>query len=157
MAYNLGRRTLYNLPWRASVSSYQVQCNTPTFQVLLWKICINFLNDAESLTTYGCVLWCKQIVYSRPYSSNTTTAFYFTTDCSDVTVFVRLRACVCHNAFVLHLAIYQGWTQCPTLQQSCTKFYGLANNSVKEVTVTLLFYLRTRYELFCCVCFYQSA
>jgi len=31
------------------------------------------------------------------------------------------------------------------------------NNSVRKVSVTLLFYLQTHYELFCCVCFYQSA
>jgi len=31
------------------------------------------------------------------------------------------------------------------------------NNSVRKVSVTLLFYLQTRYELFCYVCFYQSA
>jgi len=31
------------------------------------------------------------------------------------------------------------------------------NNSVRKASVTLLFYLQTRYELCCCVCFYQSA
>ena len=36
-AYNFGCRALYNLPWRASVSSYQVQCNIPTFEALLKK------------------------------------------------------------------------------------------------------------------------
>jgi len=30
-------RALYNLPWRASVSSHQVQCNIPTFKALLRK------------------------------------------------------------------------------------------------------------------------
>jgi len=29
----------------------------------------------------------------RPYSLNTTVAFYFVTKCSDVTLFFRLRAC----------------------------------------------------------------
>jgi len=37
VAYNFGCRALYNLPWRASVSSHQVQCNTPTFEALLQK------------------------------------------------------------------------------------------------------------------------
>ena len=41
--------------------------------------------------------------------------------------------------------------------QCCTKCYGLVNNSVRKVSVTLWFYLQTRCELFCCVCFYQSA
>jgi len=51
----------------------------------------------------------------------------------------------------------QGWTQCSTLDVVFIKCNGLMNNSVKKVSVTLLFYLQTRYELFCCVCFYQSA
>jgi len=37
VAYNFGCRALYNLPWRASVRSHQVQCNIPTFEVLLHK------------------------------------------------------------------------------------------------------------------------
>jgi len=36
-AYNFGCRALYNLPWRASVSSYQFPCNIPTFDTLLKK------------------------------------------------------------------------------------------------------------------------
>ena len=35
----------------------------------------------------GCALWCSQFV-CIPYSLNTTTAIYFATECSDVTVFV---------------------------------------------------------------------
>jgi len=55
-----------------------------------------FLNDAKNLTTYGCTLWCSQIVYIRPYSFNTATAFYFATECSNVTVFVwgRVHAAI---------------------------------------------------------------
>jgi len=37
VAYNFGCRALHNLPWRASVSSHQVQCNIPTFEALLRK------------------------------------------------------------------------------------------------------------------------
>jgi len=36
--YNFGCRALYNLPWRASVSSYQVQCSIPTFETLLKNV-----------------------------------------------------------------------------------------------------------------------
>ena len=36
-------RALYNLPWRASVSSHQVQCNIPTFEALLRKYKYLFL------------------------------------------------------------------------------------------------------------------
>jgi len=51
------------------------------------QMCTSFLNDAESLTTYGCALWCSPIVYIRAYSLNTIIAFYFVTECSDVAVF----------------------------------------------------------------------
>jgi len=36
---------------------------------------------------------------------NTTTAFYFVTECSDVAVFFRLRVFACHNTSVLYLAL----------------------------------------------------
>ena len=53
-----GCRVPYNLPWRASVSSHQVQCNIPTFEALLKKTSTGtcFSKDAESPTTYGCML-----------------------------------------------------------------------------------------------------
>jgi len=105
VAYNFGCRALYNLPWRASVSSHQVQCNIPTLRPYREKICTTLLNDAEILTTCGCVFWCGQIVYIRPYSLNTTTAFCFVTECSDVAVFFRLGVCACHNTSVLYLAL----------------------------------------------------
>ena len=37
VAYNFGCRALYNLLWRASFRSHQVQCNIPTFEALLRK------------------------------------------------------------------------------------------------------------------------
>ena len=43
VAYNFGCRALYNLPWRASFSSHQVQCNIPTFEALLRKYKYLFL------------------------------------------------------------------------------------------------------------------
>ena len=43
LAYNFGCRALYNLPWRASVSSHQVQCNNVTFLPLLRKYKYLFL------------------------------------------------------------------------------------------------------------------
>jgi len=36
-------RTLYNPPWRASVSRHQVQCNIPIFEALLRKYTYLFL------------------------------------------------------------------------------------------------------------------
>jgi len=43
VAYNFGCRALYNLPWRACVSNHQVQCNIPTFEVLVRKNMYLFL------------------------------------------------------------------------------------------------------------------
>ena len=43
VAYNFGCRALYNLPWRASISSHQVQCNIPIFEALLRKHIYLFL------------------------------------------------------------------------------------------------------------------
>jgi len=57
------------------------------------QMCTCFSKDAGSPTTYGCVFWGSQIVYIRLYSLNTAIAFYSVTECSDVTVFVCLRAC----------------------------------------------------------------
>jgi len=37
VAYDFRCRALYNLPWRVSISSHQVQCDIPTFEALLWK------------------------------------------------------------------------------------------------------------------------
>jgi len=79
------------------------------------------------------------------------------TECSDVAVFFRLRVCACHNTSVLYLALSRVGLSVLLWIQCCTKCYGLVNNSVRKVSVTLLVYLQTRYELFCCVCFYQSA
>jgi len=43
VAYNFGCAALYNLPWRAGVSTHQVQCNIPTFEALLRKYTYLFL------------------------------------------------------------------------------------------------------------------
>ena len=56
VAYNCGCRALYNLPWTASVSSHQVQCNMPIFKALVRKKCTYFSEDAEDLTAYGSVV-----------------------------------------------------------------------------------------------------
>jgi len=74
--------------------THQAQCNIPTFEALLSKICTCFSKDEEGLVTHGCLLWRSQIVYIRPWSLNTSTAFYFVTECSNIAVFVRLRVCM---------------------------------------------------------------
>jgi len=42
--------------------------------------------DAESLTTYGCVLLCSQIACIRPYPLKTTITFYSVNECSNIAV-----------------------------------------------------------------------
>jgi len=111
---------------------------------LYWdKMCTCFSKDSESLTTYGCALWCNQIVYIRTYSFNNATAFCFVTEGPDVPMLVWGRVhCAGHNAFVLHIALARvelyfltcyfrvlHWIKC------CTNSYELANNYVKKVSV----------------------
>ena len=48
------------------VMTHQVQCNIPTFEALLRKICTCFSKDAGDLITNGCLLWHSQIFYIRP-------------------------------------------------------------------------------------------
>jgi len=49
-AYNFWCRALYNLPWRASASSHQVQYNIAILRPYCEKIYTTFLNDAAILT-----------------------------------------------------------------------------------------------------------
>jgi len=93
VTYNFGCRALYNLPWRASVSSHQVQNNIPTFEALLRKNVYLFLERCRKSDN----VWLRTLMQSdclyRPYSLNTTSTFYFVTDCSDIAGLVRLRVC----------------------------------------------------------------
>ena len=60
VGYNFGCRALYNLPWRASVSSHQVQCNTPTFEALLRKYKYLFLEICRKSNN----LWLRALMQS---------------------------------------------------------------------------------------------
>jgi len=60
MAYNFGCRALYNLPWRASVSSHQVQCNIPTFEALLPKYTYLFLERCRKSNN----VWLRALMQS---------------------------------------------------------------------------------------------
>ena len=77
------------------VMTHQVQCNIPTFEVLISKNMHLFLERRRrSTNVMVACFWRSQIVYILPYSLNTTTAFYFVTECSDIAVFVSLRVCM---------------------------------------------------------------
>ena len=76
VAYNFGCRALYNLPWRASVSNHQVQCNIPTFEALLRKYKYLFLERCRKSNNIWLRALMHQIICIRHYSLNTTIAFY---------------------------------------------------------------------------------
>jgi len=60
VAYNFGCRALYNLPWRASVSSHQVQCYIPTFEALLRKYKYLFLERCRKSNN----VWLRALMQS---------------------------------------------------------------------------------------------
>ena len=60
VAYNFGCRPLYNLRWRASVSSDQVQCNIPTFEALLRKYKYLFLKRCRKSNN----IWLRALMQS---------------------------------------------------------------------------------------------
>jgi len=59
-AYNFGCRTRYSLPWRASVSSHQVQCNIPTFEAVLRKNTYLFLERHRKFNN----IWLRALMQS---------------------------------------------------------------------------------------------
>jgi len=60
VAYNFGCRALYNLPWRACVSSHQVQCNSPTFEAWLRKYTYLFLERFKKSNN----MWLRALMQS---------------------------------------------------------------------------------------------
>jgi len=60
VGYNFGCRALYNLPWRASVNSHQVQCNIPTFEALLHKYKYLFLERCRKSNN----VWLRALMQS---------------------------------------------------------------------------------------------
>ena len=103
--------------------------------LIVKKTCTSFLNDAQSLTTYGCALWCSQIVYIRHCSLNTQTTFYFATECSDVTAFVEG---VCMSQ---HFRTWpDSWPGLGSVSYSGCSVVPSVTDKRTIVSVTLLFY-----------------
>ena len=150
VAYNFGCRALYNLPWRASVSRHQVQCNIPTFEALLRKTCSLPVSRKMQKVEQrmGCVLWCRQIVCIRPYSLNTTTAFYFVTECPYIAVFVWWMAChaTTHSYFTWARPVRELTSCSAVVLHQC---HWLATNSVRYVSLILWLCLQRRCKTFC--------
>jgi len=60
VAYKFGCRALCKLPWSASVSSHQVQCNIPTFDALLRKYKYLFLERCRKYNN----VWLRALMKS---------------------------------------------------------------------------------------------
>jgi len=90
---------LYNLPWRASVSSYRVQCNIPTFGAWLWKSMFLFLERYRKFNK----VWLRAIMQSDCLCSP-----LFLQHCNRILLCnwvlgcysACLRVCACHNAYL---------------------------------------------------------
>ena len=66
VAYDFGCRALCNLPWRASVSTHQVQCNIRTFEALLWKYTYLFLKRCRKSKN----IWLRALMQSDCLNSS---------------------------------------------------------------------------------------
>jgi len=113
VAYNFGGRAPYNRRVERVLVFVRLNATFLPWDLIVNKIYTSFLNEAEVLTKYFCVRWCIQIIYIRPYSLNTTTAFDLVSECSDVSVLVwgRVQATILPYFTGLDLV----WTQCITL------------------------------------------
>ena len=60
VAYNFECSALCNLPWIASVSSHQVQCNIPVFETLLQKNMYLFLERCRKFNN----IWSRALMQS---------------------------------------------------------------------------------------------
>jgi len=105
VAYNFGCRALYNLPWRTSVSSHQVQCDIPAFEALLRKSVYLFLERCRKSNN----VWLRALMQSDclylslffEHCNRILLCDWVLGHCS-----VYSFECVpCHNAFVLYLAL----------------------------------------------------
>ena len=83
-----------NIAWLSALTQSDCLSLSLFFQHYNRILLCDWVLERHCLITYGCLLRRSQIVYIRPYSLNTTTAFYFVTEYSDITVFVRLRVCM---------------------------------------------------------------
>jgi len=91
---NLAAHFAQMLKKKILVMTHQVQSNILTFEAVLRKNMHLFLERCRRSNNIMAACFDAVRQYILPYSLNTTTAFYFATQCSDTAVFVRLRVCV---------------------------------------------------------------
>jgi len=172
VAYNFRCRALYNLPWRASVSNHQVQCNIPAFEVLLWKYTYMFLERCKRSNN----VWLRALIQSDClYSSLLFEHYNRILLCEWVNELcsVRLIDCVSsHNAFEFYLestnlglstllrssAATSVTCQLTIVLRMCLQPYGSVFNPVaKSVCNPVILPASVLCTTFCFVCLYQPA
>ena len=97
-------RALYNLPWWASVSNRQVQCNIPTFEALFRKNAYLFLERCRKSNS----IWLRILIQSDCLYSSLFFEYYNHILLSDWVLIhysVCLRVWACHNTFIIYLAL----------------------------------------------------
>ena len=103
VAYNFGCRAPYNLPWTASVSSHQVQCNIATFEALLRKYNYLFLERCrKSKNVWLCALMQSDCLYSSLFFEHHNRILL----CEWVKELCSIRlidGVLCHNVFAFYL------------------------------------------------------
>ena len=142
MAYNFGCRVLCNLPWRASVSSRQVQCNIPTFVALLRKYTYLFLERCrKSNNIWLRALMQSDCLYSSPFFEHYNRIL--------LCEWVIEHGCIrlidgvsSHIAFAFYLYSTNVGISALLRSSFFNKCYVLSNFSVKNVSVTLWFCLQ---------------
>ena len=103
VAYNFGCRALCNLPWRASVSSHQVQCNLPTFEALLQKYTGLFLETCrKSKNVWLRALMRSDCLYSCLFFEHNNRILLCDRVLEDCSVCL-IDGVPCHNAFAFYL------------------------------------------------------
>ena len=103
VAYNFGCKALYNLPWRASASSHQLQCNIPTFEALLRKYKYLFLERCRKSNN----VWLRALMQSDCLYSSLLFEHYnrilFREWVIQLCSFRLIDGMTSHNAFALYL------------------------------------------------------
>ena len=123
VAYNFGCRALYNMPWRANVSSYQVQCNMLPFEALLQKYTYLFLERCRKSNNK----WLRALTQSDClYSSLFFEHYNHILLCEWMVELCSIRlidGASSHNAFAFHLDLTNlgiGALLCSTVVTSVT-------------------------------------
>ena len=103
VTYNFGCRALYNLSWRASVCSHQVQCNMPTFDAFIRKYKHLFLKRCRKSNN----IWLRALMQSDCLYTSLFFEHYSRILLCEWVLELRSVCLIdgvsCHNAFAFYL------------------------------------------------------